>query len=353
MKTTPLAAVAALFAAALCAFAPSLATAQTRDNVYVVSGVQVDQTAANAAAAQQAGLAAAQQRGFERLVRRLTLPEELVARGMPVADAAAIERLVLSVDVQEERRSGTRYIGRLTVRFDPTGVRTLMRQHGLTVVDTRTSPVLVAAVVGDGVTPETEAVWHEVWANSGYGDELVPLTVAPEGLRGPPDWRTAQPFAQAAGATSVIFATLRTQGGTVVASLVEVDANARRERADVASRIDGDNGLRAALASLAEQANTRVQNEWRARLATGAGQRERVTASALYSDQAQWELIKDALEGAAATIISEIRIQAVGREGALVSFSYVGERAQLIAELTRRGVGVQDTPQGVVLRVAR
>jgi hypothetical protein len=353
MKITPLAAVAALFAAALCAFAPGLATAQTRDNVYVVSGVYVDQTAANAAAAQQAGLAAAHQRGFERLVRRLTLPEDLVARGMPVADAAAIERLVLSVDVQEERRSGTRYIGRLTLRFDPTGVRTLLRQHGLTVVDTRTSPVLVAAIVGDGVTPETAAVWREVWANSGYGDELVPLTVAPEGLRGPASWQTAQPFAQAAGATSVIFATLRVQGGTVVSSLVEVDANARRERADVASRIDGDNGLRAALASLAEQANTRVQNEWRARLATGAGQRERVSASALYANQAQWEQIKDALEGAAATIISEIRIQAVGREGALVSFSYVGERTQLITELTRRGVSVQDTPQGVVLRVAR
>jgi hypothetical protein len=78
-----------------------------------------------------------------------------------------------------------------------------------------------------------------------------------------------------------------------------------------------------------------------------------VSASALYANQAQWEQIKDALEGAAATIISEIRIQAVGREGALVSFSYVGERTQLITELTRRGVSVQDTPQGVVLRVAR
>lgn len=353
MKSTPLAAVAALFVAALCAFAPGLASAQGRDNVYVVSGVYVDQTAANAAAAQQAGLAAAQQAGFERLVRRLTLPEELVSRGMPVADSASIERLVLSVDVEEERRSGTRYIGRLTLRFDPTGVRTLLRQHGLTVVDTRTSPVLVAAIVGDGVTPETAALWREVWANGGYGDELVPLAVAPEGLQGPPAWQTAQPFARAAGATSALFATLRVQGGTVTASLVEVDANARRERADVAARIDGDSGLRNALASLAEQANTRIQNEWRARLATGAGQRERVTASALYADQAGWEHIKDALEGAAATIISEIRIQAVGREGALVSFSYVGDRTQLVAELTRRGVSVQDTPQGVVLRVAR
>ncbi len=62
--------------------------------------------------------------------------------------------------------------------------------------------------------------------------------------------------------------------------------------------------------------------------------------------------IKNALEGAAQTLISEIRIEAVGREGALVSFSFVGDRAQLEAELLRRGVSLQDSPQGPVLRVA-
>ena len=36
--------------AAFCALAPAPASAQTRDNVFAVSGVQVDETAANAAA---------------------------------------------------------------------------------------------------------------------------------------------------------------------------------------------------------------------------------------------------------------------------------------------------------------
>ena len=76
MKATPLAAFAAFFLAALCAFAPGPASAQARDNVYAVAGVHVDETAENAAAAQQAGFAAAQRAGFDRLVRRLTLPEE-------------------------------------------------------------------------------------------------------------------------------------------------------------------------------------------------------------------------------------------------------------------------------------
>jgi hypothetical protein len=354
MKATPLAAIAAVFLAALCAFAPSAASAQGRDNVYVVAGVRVDETAANAAAAQQAGLTAAQRVGFERLVRRLTIPDELAARGLPQVAPATLERLVSSVDVEEERRSGTRYIGRLTVRFDPSGVRALLRQFNLTVVDTRTAPVLVAPLVADGTSEDTAAIWREVWANGGFGDELVPIATAPATLQGAPAWATAQPFAQAAAASSALYATLRVQGSTATATLVEIDANATRQRGDVTARINGEdaNAVRAALASLADQASARVQNDWKGRIATGGGQRGRISASALYTSQAQWEQIKDALEGAAQTLISEIRIEAVGRQGALVSFSFVGEQSQLAAELQRRGVTLADTAQGATLRVA-
>ena len=358
MKANPLAAIAAFFLAALCAFAPGLASAQNtprggRDNVYAVAGVRVDETAANAAAAQQAGFAAAQRIGFERLVRRVTVPAELVARGMPVAEGAALDRLVLSVDVEEERRSGTRYIGRLAVRFDPAGVQALLRQQGLTIVDTRTAPVLIAPVTASGSLEETAALWREVWTQGGFGDELVPLSVAPEGLQGAPAWDVAAPFAQANAAASVVYATLRVQGATATASLVEVGANLRRDRGEVSARVNGTDAtaLRAALASLADQASTRIQDEWKTRASTGGSQRSRISASALYQDQRQWERIKDALEGAAATLISEIRIEAVGRQGALVSFSFVGDQNQLAAELNRRGVRLENGPQGQTLRV--
>jgi hypothetical protein len=355
MKATPLAAIAAVFLAALCAFAPGAASAQGRDNVYAVAGVYVDETAANAAAAQQAGFAAAQRAGFERLVRRLTIPDELAQRGMPQVEPTTLDRLVSSVDIEEERRSGTRYVGRLTVRFDPSGVRTLLRQFNLTVVDTRTAPVLVAPLVADGTAEETATLWREVWTNGGFGDELVPLAAAPVELRGAPAWQTAGPFAQQAAAASVLYATLRVQGSTATATLVEIDANARRDRGEVTARIDGADAAatRSALASLADQASTRIQNDWKGRVATGGGQRGRISASALYSNQAQWEQIKDALEGAAQTLISEIRIEAVGRDGALVSFSFVGDRAQLVSELQRRGIALADTAQGPTLRVGR
>jgi hypothetical protein len=348
-----MAACAAFFLAALCAFAPGAASAQGRDNVYVVAGVRVDETAANAASAQQAGFAAAQRAGFERLVRRLTVPNELVARGMPPADGPALERLVQSVDVEEERRSATRYIGRLTVRFDPAGVRAVLRQYGLTVVDTRTAPVLVAPTTTGDVAPEVVTAWRAAWSEGGFQEELAPLAIAPETLQGAPSWQAAQPFAQAAAAASALYATLRMQGGTATAALVEVDASGRRDRGEVVARIEGGDAaaLRTALASLAQQASERIQNEWKARIAASGAQRARVSATALYASQQQWQRIKQGLEGAAQTLISEIRIEAVGREGALVSFSFVGDRNQLIAELNRRGIGLEDTEQGPVLRL--
>jgi hypothetical protein len=349
-----LAAFAVAIAAALCAFAPGAASAQVRDNVYAVAGVHVDETAANAAEAQNAAFAAAQRTAYERLVRRLTLPEELTTRGMPAAEGAGLDRLVQSVDVEEQRRSGTRFIGRLTVRFDPNGVRQLLRGWGLTVIDTRTSPVLVAPLVASGTDEATAALWREVWVQGGFGDELVPLATASAELQGAPAWDAAAPFAQNIAASSALYATLRVQGGTATATLVEVGPAARRDRGEVAARIQGTDSaaIRAALASLADQANMRVQNDWKTRIGAGAGQRVRVSASALYTDQRQWEAIKQGLEGAASTLISEIRIEAVARQGALISFSFTGERSQLVAELTRRGVSLEETSMGPVLRVA-
>jgi hypothetical protein len=355
MKATPWAAFTALFLAALCAFAPGAASAQARDNVYAVSGVYVDETAANSAAAQQAGFTAAYRMGFERLVRRITTPADLAARGMPVVEGNAFDLLVMSVDVEEERRSSTRYIGRLTIRFNPETVTARLRQQGLTVIDMRGPPMLIAPISGAGVDEETATLWRDVWTQGGFGNELAPLRIAPADLQGAPAWDVAAPYAQQAASASAIYATLRVQGSTATAQLVEVGADTRRDRGEVTARIQGSDAaaLRAALASLADQANAQVQADWKTRAVVGIGPGGRISASALYSDQRQWEQIKSALETAAQTMVSEIRIEAVGREGALVSFSFSGQEQQLAAELARRGVTLERSANGPVLRVAR
>ncbi|MGE0046989.1 MAG: hypothetical protein AB7T08_14625, partial [Hyphomonadaceae bacterium] len=262
-------------------------------------------------------------------------------------------RLVQSIDVEEERRSGSRYTARLGVRFNANNVRNLLRQSGFSVADQRGSPMLIVPL-WTNVTQEAADAWRAAWEQGGCDDELVPLLAAPRTLTGAPSWPNASPHAQAAGAARAIYLDLRVSGQNATATAVEVAANGvRRDRGSATARIgSGDGALATAMDSIADQISTRIQNEWRASLAANTGQRARVSASALYSNQAEWQRIKAGLERAASTVISEIRIEAVARQGALVSFSYVGARDNLAAELRRHGVVVEETEAGPVLRAA-
>ncbi|MES1157368.1 MAG: DUF2066 domain-containing protein [Alphaproteobacteria bacterium] len=360
MKSTPWAVLAALIlTAVLCAFPAQPASAQAQSaqqtSLFTVSGVNVDETAANGSAAQQQGFASAARIGFQRLVARLTSPDERSRIAAPQPDAATLDRLVLSTDVEQERRSATHYVGRLTVRFDPAQVRALLRGAGFTLIEARTAPVLVAPVAASDTPADTAALWRDVWTNGGYGQELAPVAVAPDALTGAPAWTSAQPFAAAAGATSTLYAILRVQGPSLSATLTEVSAQGAVSRGTVTAQVNGTDAvaLRAALQNLADQADAQVQNVWKARSVAGQPARSRVSATALYSDERQWEQIKQGLQGAATTLISEIRIEAVGRQGALISFTFTGQIDQLGAELNRRGVSLEQSPDGPVLRLVQ
>lgn len=346
-----IAGIMAACAALVCALTPVPASAQARESVYTVSGVRIDAVADNASAARDQAFAAGHRRGFERLVRRITTPEELARLGMPNPDQSTVERMVSSFDVADERRSGTRYLGRLTLRFLPNAVQTHLRNAGFRIVDQRTTPMLIVPLVTD-VTPQALEAWRQAWEQGGYETELVPLVVAPRDLVGAPDWVAASRYAQPQGAGSALYLDLRIAGDQARATAIEVGPNGlRRDRGTAQARISND--LLGSLQALADQVSDRIQSDWKARLASAATQQERVSATVEYASLAEWLRIKAGLEAAAATMIRDIRIEAVAREGALVSFSYVGDRQSLAEELRRHGVLVEETASGPVLRARR
>lgn len=365
MKVTPATAWAAPILAALlagfCALTPAPASAQAplpgRGDIFTVAAVPVDVTANNAAAAQTQGFAAAAQIGFQRLAQRLTLPADRQRTALPQPDPTLLQNLAVSTDVVAERRSATHYVAQLTVHFNPDLVRTVLHQAGFAnLIEQRQAPVLVSPQSDAGTAPDTLAAWRAAWSDGGFANEITPLAIAPENASGG-DWSTLYPYAQAQAASTAIVAVLRVQGTTVTASVREVNAAAARERGVATVQLSGTDpaSLRAALGALAQQVNAALQDGWKARIAatpTQAVTSARISASVLYSNQAQWEAIKNALQGAASTLISQIRIEAVARDGALVSFTYIGDRTQVAAELARRGVTLSDSPNGPVLRVA-
>jgi hypothetical protein len=318
--------------------------------VYSVSDVLVDITAQDSSKARELGFTQAQKLAFDRLAKRVTLPDELARIGAPQPTPLQLDQMVDGVDIQQESRSGVRYIARMAVNFDPTAVRTMLKNKGLNVLDTRTASILVVPVFEGGAAEQLSG-WRQSWVQGGFDGELAPITVAPDTITGPPSWTQAQAAASAAGAATALFATARIEGATLRVKLTEVSAGSGRDRGEFSTpwSLGGDNGL-TLLRAVANAANERVQAEWKGKLAAGAGQRARVAATATFRSQAEWLQVKKGLAQAAQTIVSDIQIEAVANDGATLSFSHLGTDAQLAAELGRYGIAYEAGSGGALLR---
>ncbi|MDX2233762.1 MAG: DUF2066 domain-containing protein [Hyphomonadaceae bacterium] len=350
--------------AVFCAhFASPASAQQSPPDVYTVAGVRVDQTASNAVQASAQALAQAQRIAFQRLALRLTSAADQPRVALLQPDDATLDRLVRGVDVEEQpRRSGTRYLGRFAVQFDPAGVRNLLQGAGFSVIETRAAPILVVpqlAVAGPPPAPGAPPVadpWRQAWEQGGYAREILPLAVAPSSVAGPADWATAQAAASEVGASGAIFAIARVAGATLVTDLVETaPGGVRVNRGQVSAPIQGgDAGVPDAFRRLADAVNAKLQADYKARAgALTASGRSKMSVSALYRDMAEWGRIKEGL-GAAGSVIAEIRIEAIARDGALVSFSHADTADALAQSLRRFGLTLDPvTPQGPILRTAR
>jgi hypothetical protein len=344
--------LAALFVAANLLTAPAFAAG--RGDIFSVYDVAVDVTATDASKARDLGFGQAQGVAFERLVKRLTLPEDLARVGAPQAAQTPLDQFVDGVDIQNEGRSGTRYLARMAVNFNPPAIRKLLTDKGLKVYENRAAPMLVVPVFAGGF-PDQAAAWRTAWEQGGFGEDLAPLAVAPPALTGVPDWTAAQPSAAEAGATSALYATATAANGSLAVSLVEVSAAGRREHGQFttplpAASADNNAGL---FKALANAANERLQAEWKQKLAAGVAQKSHVAVTASFTTQAEWLQVKNALAQASQTLVSDIVIEAVAKDGATLSFSFSGSSDQLAAELGRYGVVYAADANGATLRLGK
>jgi hypothetical protein len=339
--------------AMLCAtFVAPAAAQRPAADIFTVSGVRVDVSAADSAQARTQALAAAQKAGFERLARRITSAEDQARLTIPQPEPQSLDLLVRGLDVEEERRSGARYIGRFAVRFDPNGVRTALQAAGFRVLEARGPAVLLVPRLADADPTASTDPWRQAWEQGGYGGELVPVAVASAAAA--TDMAGLRSQAGAAGAQSVLVASARQTGAALVAELVEIDANGgQTSRGQASAAVQGgDAGLADAYRRLADAANARLQTQYKTNLTLQAASRTRLTVSALYRDMADWTRVKQGLESAAQGAISVIRIEAIGREGALVTFAHAGAADDLAAALRRHNLTLSQTTQGLILRAA-
>ena len=157
------------------------AMAETTEDVFTVSRVEVDATADTATTARDQALAAGHKAALERLFKRIVVTTDQAR--LPTLDAAAIAELVRDFEVVREKASPVRYLASLKIRFKRERIRELLRGQGIGFAETTSRPVLVLPVfevAGAFSLWGQPNPWREAWAALPRSDGLVPL-IGPKG----------------------------------------------------------------------------------------------------------------------------------------------------------------------------
>ena len=179
----PISILAGAFAALSLSF--SAASADTRA-IYTISNISVDEEAQNTRQAEAEAFATAKVEGLQRLVRKITLPEDRDGIGNSFYSYATANELASAVDVDNEKRSSTVYRADLSVVFNPVRVRSRLQQLGVPYVDRQSPPSLIVPVSEDNAELED---WREAWPRADRG---------PSGRSVSPKRRRKGPYVQRA-----------------------------------------------------------------------------------------------------------------------------------------------------------
>ncbi|MEZ5954548.1 MAG: hypothetical protein R3C13_09625 [Hyphomonas sp.] len=328
--------LASCFAAMALVFA---AAADTRD-VYTIPDLEVDESAASLIEARERAMSAARTAGARILIEKITLAEDRAAVGGIPVDAALAERLSAAVDVQEETAGAGRYKGVLQVVYNPRMVRAHLESLRVPYVDTQAPLSLMVPLAS---STSLEDAWR-VALGTGNAGALAPyVTANSPGYSAYSDWMELSPEASSFRAKRGALAELMGRDGAwrVQVSLVTAAG------AEPIGATPPMPTLEAAAAAVSRL----MGEQWKQASVIRGGTKTQATATARYTSLTEWNTLRGAL--ARSPLVSDFRTTAVARDGALVSFSFVGDAQRLQGDLLQRGVALGDEPDtGWVLRSA-
>lgn len=317
---------------------------------YKVGGVDVDVTAASAAAARDAAIVVGQRIAFEKLVGELA-DSEAVAR-LPRLSDAEIADLVSDFEVESERASAVRYIGKLSFRFKGGPVRAFLEQNGVRYAVLPSTPILVVPVLqidDQTLLWDAQNAWLRAWAAQPSGGTLVPLEI-PSGDE--LDASIIDAAGAVAGEAAKLAALDRRYGATealvVVAKLgadaasdarnLDIDAKRYGPAGLVASFTDrvslGGAGLDELYAAAVDRVQSLLQDQIKQQNLVASGAEQRLSVTVPIDGFPAWLEIRRRLAGIPTLKRAEIRT--LSTAAAELDLVYVGDETQLVSALGER-----------------
>ena len=327
-------------------FAASLAlagTALAQSPVYSVKDLPIDKTAASAAEATNQGRAEARVLGAQRLIDRLTLPEDRSAARQPI-DAATVARSYRSVQSQGEKSSsvagGIRATGLVTWSYRENEVRAYLDSVGVPYVDSQSGLALIVPVALSGVDANQ---WGAQWAGKTDDSVLTPYIGSAGSWNQRPTWNDVQDELTRSRANHGVIAEAYQQGSQYYVRLIDMRTNIPNPDLGVA-------GPFVSLQSAQAGAVSQMERAWKAASIVRGSGTSNLTLTAAFTDISEWARIRKSLE--TSRLVRELNIESISTAGADITFAYTGRPDQLASDLRSKGVDLSGSNGNWQLRVA-
>lgn len=311
---------------------------------FTVGGIKVDATAANAIEAQVKASGEGQLEAAEVLFKRLTLEQERLSSPLPVLTNETVARMIRALEPSKERRSANRYLGEVTVAFNPSQVQQFLQQNNLTLFSSQARERLVVVrEVGLRGSLETQA-GSETTLQSAFADPRFSYALTPLRAASVEDSSlvTANPTDEELQALALKY-------NLNQILIVEPTGNITDISLDTGNRQSFFVEPAASTAEFADLVVERLETDWKQVSAVTAGEVVTTSVSVLYSSHREWVELQEAINTAAQ--ITGARLDALSKDGALMTISYGGDIARLANELRFKGVSVEQDPRlGLVFR---
>jgi len=301
---------------------------------FTVSGIPVDATGTSPIEAQTLAIREGQARAANILLERLTVEGERLAKGtVPISEDNAA-KMIRSMEIDNEKRSSTRYLGDITVGFNPSAMQAYLRQANLQMISSQSRERLVLPLT-NGLL-DTESVWFQAWEKSGAQHALTPIrALSVEQAAALPitslDMNTLRQIGASFNAQQILIAD--DLGGFVKVTDIALDSEQRQE-------FSVNGGPLAVISYL--------ESSWKQAAINVAANAVEIPVSILYDTHSEWLRLKEAINGSAQ--IQDARLDALSKDGALMTITYGGDISRLRNELAGKGVDVRQDPElGTVL----
>ncbi|WP_252509658.1 DUF2066 domain-containing protein [Thalassospira sp. TSL5-1] len=330
-----------------------VATSAAAQDLFTVSGVHVDRSAASATKARDAALASGQQIAFSRLISRLTLMGPGAASGM--ADQNTITNMVRDFGVTNEKTSSVRYIADMSVRFKADQVRQFLKTRNIPFAETEARKILILPVYSSqGYTSlwDDPNPWRDAWSRVAGASGLVPVTLPVGDLDdiGTVSVEQAQSGDQSAldkigdryGANvAVVDATM--SGDAVDISVTRYDASGTPQVFGVHESMASGESVGDVLQRAATDVRAQLENSWKQTNMIDYGAGGELMLFIPITGMDDWASIENRLEKM--PVIKLLRVVAMSRREVQVDVEFAGTNDQFRVALAQQNLNLKQIDQ--------